>query len=59
MLGLMFYIAVALILGLPGGAIGGWILGKVWKNDKAAIIGGIISGMILSAGIFLYNWYGQ
>lgn len=41
----------ALFFGIAPGGISGLILGKIWKNNKAAFVGGAIAGVITS---FLY-----
>jgi len=41
----------ALFFGVSAGAIGGLILGRIWKNNKAVFVGGVIAGGIIS---FLY-----
>jgi hypothetical protein len=37
-----------LLLGIPAGGIGGFILASIWKNKKAAFIGGASAGAITS-----------
>ncbi len=37
----------AIIIGMPSGGIGGLIVGSIWKNDRAPIIGGIIVPLVL------------
>lgn len=41
----------ALFFGISAGGIGGLILGNIWKNNKAAFVGGASAGLITS---FLY-----
>jgi hypothetical protein len=41
----------ALFFGISAGGIGGLILGNIWKNNKAAFVGGACAGLITS---FLY-----
>ena len=38
----------ALFFGISAGGIGGLILGNIWKNNKAAFVGGAIAGVIIS-----------
>ena len=48
---LIIAIPGALFLGISPGGIGGLILGFIWKNNKAAFVGGAIAGITTS---FLY-----
>jgi len=45
----------ALFFGILAGGIGGLILGSIWKNNKAAFIGGTIAGAITSF-LFILNY---
>lgn len=49
---LIIAIPGAIITGLPTGGIGGLILGSVWKNKWAAIIGGIVAWIIIAPALF-------
>jgi hypothetical protein len=45
-----------LFFGITPGGISGLILGKIWKNKKAAFVGGAIAGAITSfCIIYIYN----
>jgi hypothetical protein len=46
----VFFLTVAVIVALvslPIGGVGGLILGSVWKHNKAAMIGGVIVGVLV------------
>ena len=45
----------ALFFGISAGGIGGLILGNIWKNNKAAFVGGAIAGVITSF-LFILNY---
>lgn len=45
----------ALFFGISAGGIGGLILGKMWKNNSAAFVGGAIAGGITSL-LFIVNY---
>jgi hypothetical protein len=49
----ILFIAIpgALLFGVSAGGISGLILGNIWKNNKAAFVGGASAGLITS---FLY-----
>jgi hypothetical protein len=42
----------SLILGLPAGGIGGLIVGRLWKQRIAAVIGGITLALVLLISAF-------
>lgn len=48
---LIIAIPGALFFGISAGGIGGLILGNIWNNNKAAFVGGAITGVTTS---FLY-----
>jgi hypothetical protein len=53
-----FFLAIpgGLFFGIAPGGISGLILGKIWKNNKAAFVGGAIAGAITSfCIIYIYN----
>jgi hypothetical protein len=41
-----------IILGLPVGGVGGFILGSIWKHGKSASIGGIILALVMLITVF-------
>jgi len=45
----------ALFLGMSAGGISGLIVGNLWKNNKAAFVGGAIAGVITSF-LFILNY---
>lgn len=45
----------ALFFGISAGGISGLILGNIWKNNKAAFVGGAIGGVIASI-LYLLNF---
>jgi len=45
----------ALFFGISAGGIGGLILGNIWKNNKAAFVGGAIAGVTISF-LFILNY---
>ena len=52
---LIIDIPAALFFGISAGGIGGLILGNIWKNSKAAFVGGAIAGAITSF-FFILNY---
>ena len=46
----------ALFFGISAGGIGGLILGNIWKNNKAAFVGGASAGLITSF-LFLFFYF--
>jgi hypothetical protein len=52
---LIIDISGALFFGISAGGIGGLILGNIWKNNKAAFVGGAIAGVITSF-LFILNY---
>jgi hypothetical protein len=51
---LIIAIPGALFFGIAPGGIGGLILGSVWKNNKAAWVGGAVAGVLTSFLYFLF-----
>jgi hypothetical protein len=49
---LILDIPAALFFGVSAGSIGGFILGKIWKNKKAVVVGGILGGGI-ACGLYM------
>ena len=53
-----FFLAIpgGLFFGISPGGLSGLILGKIWKNNKAAFVGGAFAGAITSfCIIYIYN----
>jgi len=49
---LLIALLAGVILGLPSGAIGGLVVGSVWKNNRAPIIGGVVLALVLLVTIY-------
>lgn len=46
----------ALFLGISAGGIGGLMLGNMWKNNQAAIVGGASAGLLTSL-LFVLSYF--